>query len=200
MSLPVVTISLNEVFSSSKYTGTSFLFGWNEVLNNVSKANTSLDRFLSIRLGSYIQSRKYKVPILILFTPAGEAFKITVCSKSAIDFTPCLHRSSGMPGYIDYGEEPIERNARPFIYYSGERIYRTYHFIDQPEEGKFFSSDFGNQFGLTVTSCENSFYQELVDGPSEKPEYSFVPIIEIEEIVTPQNYLIIHHIIAQLKN
>jgi hypothetical protein len=197
--LPEMSITLDEIFRGNVLSGTTYLFDWNQVLTSTTKANTSLDRFLTIRLGSYIQIKKYKVPILLLFAPANDSFKIIVCSKSDIDFTPCLHRSAGMPGYIDYGDEPIEKNARSFMYYSGQQIYRTYHFIERPESAELLCSDFGNQFGLTVSECDKSFYDDLIINPSEKPEYSFVPLLESEEIVTPQNSLILSHMIIQLK-
>ncbi len=197
--LPELTINLDEVFRGNSLIGTAYLFDWDQVLTSAIKSNCSLDRFITVRLGSYIQSKKYKVPILVLYAPSENSFKIIICSKSELDFTPCLHRSGGMPGYIDYGDEPIEKMSRCFMYYSGKQLYRTYHFIEPSDNAEFLCSDFGNQFGLNVTECDKSFYDNLVTNHSEKPEYSFVPLVEGEQIVTPQNSLIVSHTIIQLK-
>lgn len=199
--LPTLTIDLKSINPDGKhFTGTSFLFDWHEVMHASITANLSFDKFLTVRLGSFIQQKKYKVPILILYSNQGNSFKLLISSKSKIDFTPCLHRTSGMPGYLDYGDEPVEGNVKGFLYYTGTELIRIYQLIDLPQKKVLYCSDFGNRFGLTVSEAEQEFYEELKNTPTEHAEYSFVPDKEVEQIVTPQNTLLLKHAFVHFKN
>lgn len=192
--LPLTRIDLDTISTDPKaIKGNAFLFGWEKVIDTCRKANLTLDRFLTIRIGSYIQSKNYKTPILILYVPTEEYFKLTICSKGNVDFLPCLHSTSGMVGYLEYGSEYVESNAKCFLYFTGQELIRTYHPLEWPLDGDLFASDFGNLFCLNIFSVDEEFYDELKTNPMENPEYSFVPKSEIENIVTPQSNLTIRH-------
>lgn len=196
--LPTTRINLDSVNTDlSGLIGHVFLFEWSPLIEVCKKANMSLDRFLTIRLASFITGKKYKTPILILFGPAGDCFKLTICTKGNIDFLPCLHFSSGMPGFVESGTEYVVSSARCFLYYNGEKLVRTYQPLEWPLEGETFASDFGDQFFLNVFSVEEEFYELLVANPTEHPEYSFVPRFEVENVVTPQSNFEVHYSFIQ---
>ena len=199
--LPTITIDHKSICPDGKhFSGTAFLFDWHAVIQASINANLSLDKFLTIRLGSFIQQKKYKVPILIQFSNQSGSFKLLICSKSNLDFTACLHRSSGMPGYLDYGDESIEANTKGFLYYTGTELVRIYQLSELPSKETLYCSDFGNGFGLTVSEAEQEFYEELQTSPTEHADYSFVPDKEVEQIVTPQNTLQLKHAFVHFKN
>lgn len=192
--LPTVTIDLSIIGRKEYFTGKVFLFDWSKVIAYCREMKVSLDHFLTVRIGSFIESKNYRIPILLLFATQDSSFKLIVCSKRDVDFMPCLHSSSGMPGYLDYGSELVEiSRSCGFLFYSGETLFRIYQFIEAPEPDKVYASDFGNGFGLTIGEISSDFYNELKQSPDLYPEYSIVPSMETERILTPQNQIIVRY-------
>jgi len=184
--LPLTRINLNTICTdASGLKGDVFLFEWNTVIEECKKESQSLDRFLTIRIASYINNKKYKIPMLILFGPAEDSFKLTICTKGNVNFSPCLHSSAGMAGYVEHCSEYVASSARCFLYFTGEKLLRTYQPLEWPLGGETFASDFGSQFGLNVFLVDKEFYDRLVSYPTENPTYSFVPDHEKESIISP---------------
>jgi hypothetical protein len=180
--LPILDIALsdlaetgfNPALGGESAIGDAFHFQWDTVIDAVVEKGWNLDHFLTARLLGLLARKKPKSSIIVFYAPAQNHFTLTICSRRNVDFFPALHMSSGMPGYLEFGQNYVSEIAQPFILYSAMNCYRVY-VVDRPDSNVRYISDFGNLFGLLTTEVEKETYNHLLADPSSSPDYSAVP-------------------------
>ena len=204
--LPVFNIEISDVSpigfnphtGNNSPFGSSFLFAWKPVFNAAEQAGTNIDTFLTRRLAKFLKKKKIKTSLLIFFAPLDDYFVLTICSKKSADFFGVLHSSAGMPGYIEYGQEHIRANAKPFLYYAGLQIFRVYE-VENPQPDNFYASDFGNQFGLTTSIVDEESHKDIMNNPTEYLDHCAVSTEPTTRFIDGGSEIVIQHAFIKIK-
>ena len=134
--LPVISIDAKDVCQSeSWHSGIAYLFDFHKVTSAAQDEGMNLDRFLTLRIGSFLACKKLRSNVLFCYTSYQGKFIITVCSKSN---TYMSNISSSLPGCLEIGREDfLPARAAPFIFYGGLQIYRLYSVREQLATGYY---------------------------------------------------------------
>ena len=134
--LPIISIDIKDVCSSeSWHSGLAYLFDFHEVTGAAQGEGMNLDRFLTLRIGSFLARKKLRSNVLLCYTSYQGLFILTVCSKYNTDLS---NINSWLPGCLEFGrEDSLPARAAPFMFYGGLQIYRLYSVREQPATGYY---------------------------------------------------------------
>lgn len=173
--------------------GDAYCFEWGAVAEAARKAGQNLDRYLTFRIASHFARKRPRSSVLIFYTPVQGLIVMTVCAKRKLAMIDALH---SMPGYLEYGQEFVPRNARPFTLYDGQRLCRTYLTPGRPTESHYIC-DFGNLFGMSVDAVDEPGYEMVLARANSEVEYSVVPMEPTEEVQTDGATITLHHVFCR---
>ncbi len=134
--LPVISIDAKDVCQSeSWHSGIAYLFDFHEVTSAAQGEGMNLDRFLTLKIGSYLVRKKLRSNVLFCYTSYQGLFMLTVCSKHNIDLSNIRVL---LPGCLEFGRESfLPARAAPFIFYGGLQFYRLYSVREQSATGYY---------------------------------------------------------------
>lgn len=174
--------------------GDAYWFDWQSIMDAAVAKKENIDLFLTERLARFFSKKEIKSSVLFYYAPAQDRFVITVCSLRGVNLFDALHSTSGMPGYLSYGQDYVPDNATPFFLYTDAKCFRLYP-VDGPAEGAVYVSDFGNMFGLMIEETNRGNYEDMEANPEEFYDYAVVPTNPTTEIKSGDQNLVIHHVI-----
>ncbi len=137
--LPVISIDARDICQSGfslhsgriEPIGQAYWFDWQKVRNAAQNEGMNLDRYLILKIGSFLSHKKLRSNLLLCYTPHQGRFMLMVCSKHNTNLS-FLHL---LPGYLESGQDYLPTRAAPFIFYGGLQLYRIYCIQEQPVTG-----------------------------------------------------------------
>lgn len=139
--LPVISIDARDICQSGfslhsgriEPIGQAYWFDWQKVINAAQNEGMNLDRYLILKIGSFLSHKKLRSNLLLCYTSHQGRFMLMVCSKHNTNLS-FLHL---LPGYLESGQDYLPTRAAPFIFYGGLQIYRLYSVREQPATGYY---------------------------------------------------------------
>ena len=186
--LPIISVDAKEMCHSGfslhsrkiEPIGDSYWFNWQKVIDAALKEKTNLDKFLTLRIGSFFARKRLRSNVLICYTPYQDRFVLSVCSKYNANLYKVL---SSIPGYLEYGRDYLPPLAMPFIFFGGLQIYRLYCIQENPTTS-YYIFDFGCLFGMSVEETQLEDYEQISKHPEQYIGYSILPVDPSENIKT----------------
>jgi hypothetical protein len=184
--LPIISIDAKEVCQS----GFSMRLGsiepisdacwidWQQATDAAQSAGMNLDRFLTMRIGSFFARKRLRSNVLVCYTPHQDRFVLSVCSKRDTNLLDIL---SSLPGYLEYGQDYLPSLAVPFIFWGGLQVYRLYCVQEQPTTS-YYICDFGSLFGMHIEEAQRKDYERIRKQPEQYVDHSAVPVEPSEQI------------------
>ena len=132
----------------------------------------NLDSFLVLPIAAQLDRKKLRSPVLFWYAPLNAHFVVTVTSRRNVDFMDPLH---SLPGYAEYGTGYLRAQARPILYWTGDRVVRTHPSLGARTSSQWLVADFGNAFGLCVAEASRAMYESILKNPADHFDYLAVP-------------------------
>ena len=113
--------------------GQAYWFDWQKMKDAARSEGMNLDKFLTMKIGSFLARKKLRSNVLLCYTPHQGRFMLMVCSKHNTNFS-FLH---SFPGDLESGQDYLPTRAAPLIFYGGLQLYRLYCIQEQPATGYY---------------------------------------------------------------
>ena len=152
--------------------GADFVYDWRSVQKYSAERGLNLDSFLVLPIAAQLERKKLRSPVLFWYSPLKTHFVVTVTSRRDVDFMNPLH---SLPGYAEYGTGFLRAQARPLLYWTGDRVVRTHLMLGTSTSSQWLVADFGNAFGLSVAEASRALYESILENPACHFDYLAVP-------------------------
>ncbi len=123
--------------------GQNYVYNLDKLITTVRQSGETLDEFLTEQIARRLYKSRLKEPLTILYTPFREKLFLTVSGKH----NPACSWLSKLPGFEEAGKDWAPENAVPFIYWSGDKLYRVHpalgRDLDNDDPDKYYITDFG---------------------------------------------------------
>lgn len=178
--------------SEVRILGQNYAYNLDKLLATVRQSGENFDEFLTQQIAQNLYKSRLKEPLTILYAPFREKLYLTVSGKQ----NPACNWLSKLPGFEESGRDWAPETAVPFIYWSGDKLYRVYPALgpdlddDAPE--KYYITDLGKWNPPYIQRTDPGTHKHIAELKRD-PMHHAVPTSGLHIIQVNGNPETIHH-------
>lgn len=172
--------------------GQNYAYSLDKLIARVRQSGETFDEFLTEQIALNLYKSRLKEPLTILYAPFREKLFLTVSGKH----NPACNWLSKLPGFEESGRDWAPETAVPFIYWSGDKLYRVYQTLgrdlDDDSPDKYYITDLGKWNPPYIQRTDASTYKHIAELERD-PMYYAVPTSGLHIIQVNGRPETIHH-------
>jgi serine/threonine-protein kinase HipA len=175
-----------------RITGQNYVYNLDKLIATVRRSGETFDEFLTEQIAMNLYKSRPKESLTILYAPFREKLLLTVSGKH----NPACNWLSKLPGFEESGRDWAPETAVPFIYWSGDKLYRVYPALgrdpDDDAPDKYYITDLGKWNPPYIQRTDVDTHKHIAELKRD-PMYYAVPTSGQRTIAVDGDTAVVYH-------